>query len=439
MRNIADAFDGSKRISGKRSMKFSSHTSNGPDSPEAKDAATRSHTPRHIGRYGRSNTRQSTNQEQDSPFTQASKQRHNQPRSQGHSRTASPKSLEGHPRRLNGLFGKKHEQSFDFDAEGADDERTPLMNSVRTPRPSRNMHLRRLNTNAPPSAREYFESPERPRHCCSGRTGACILTSCFVVVLVVFIVGFCVAGNRPLNDVEIRAIQNVLASEQELMLDLVVGAVNPNPLGITVSEMDVNLFAKSKHVGTGHGTVNHPRTLERAARQQRKAEASAEIDVDYTPNPSPDPSGNWFWPLPGHNGDHDHGTDPDPDFGQDAQTMLLGRIFQFDQPLYFQASLIRQQRHLSQGGLRLAKPGNQTETGGSARWERTIHYPFELIVRGVLRYQLPVSGRQQTATISGAVMVHPEEGIDGQGNMRVEPVDRSEQWQWIEWGDLEDD
>ena len=33
-------------------------------------------------------------------------------------------------------------------------------------------------------------------------------------------------------------------------MDLIVGAVNPNIIGVTVSDMDVSLFAKSKHVGS---------------------------------------------------------------------------------------------------------------------------------------------------------------------------------------------
>jgi len=62
-------------------------------------------------------------------------------------------------------------------------------------------------------------------------------------------VAFLVMSNRPMYDLQIERVQNVLASEQEIMLDLLVGAVNPNALGITITDMDVNLFAKSKHVG----------------------------------------------------------------------------------------------------------------------------------------------------------------------------------------------
>ena len=55
----------------------------------------------------------------------------------------------------------------------------------------------------------------------------------------------------------------------------------------------------------------------------------------------------------------------------------------------------------------MARPGNKTEKGGTERWERVVLHPFELIVRGVLRYQTPLSGRWRTASIGASVMVNP--------------------------------
>ncbi|KAK4926015.1 hypothetical protein LTR28_012193, partial [Elasticomyces elasticus] len=68
-----------------------------------------------------------------------------------------------------------------------------------------------------------------------------------------------------------------------------------------------------------------------------------------------------------------------------------------------------------------------------------LQYPFELIIRGVLKYSLPISSRGRTAAIGASVLVHPEDGIDSAGRMRTEAPDRSEEWQWVEFEDLEDD
>ena len=61
-----------------------------------------------------------------------------------------------------------------------------------------------------------------------------------------------------------------------------------------------------------------------------------------------------------------------------------------------------------------------------------LQWPFELIVRGVLKYSLPISERGESAAVSGSVVVHPTEGVVG-GSMRLEPVDRSGEWEWVEW------
>lgn len=251
------------------------------------------------------------------------------------------------------------------------------------------------------------------------------------LTVVISAVAFLVMSNRPMYDVQIEKIQNVLASEQEIMLDLLVGAVNPNALGITVTDMDVNIFAKSKHVGSSgdfskkqqqhHLTTS---ASELSPRRNRIQSASSQTNPwDWHP---------WHPSTPGH----DHGTDPDDSLEGDAQTMLLGRIFHFDQSLTFEGSPIKRHPHFSVGELRLAHPGNKTESGGSQRWEEVLKHPFELIIRGVLRYQLPISSRVLSAAVGAGVLVHPEEGVDDEGNMRVEIPDHSERWEWVDWDDL---
>jgi hypothetical protein len=116
--------------------------------------------------------------------------------------------------------------------------------------------------------------------------------------------------------------------------------------------------------------------------------------------------------------------------------MLLGRIFHFDQALAFEGSPIKRHPHFSVGELRLAHPGNKTEAGGSQRWEEVLKHPFELIIRGVLRYQLPISSRVLSAAVGASVLVHPEDGVDDEGNMRLEFPDRSEDWVWIDWDEV---
>jgi hypothetical protein len=433
IRNYNDAME-ERRVNGKRSMKFSNNPFNELDSPnERQDGTVRSHQPRHYGRWGRGGSHASMF-DQDSPFTQASKLR-NSATNLRHSRPNSPRSPQSmQHNRVSGpqLFaGRRKDNSFDFDGEGADDERTPLMGTVRTPRSSRHGHSN-LHSGAN-SIDEYYSVRQRSR---CGRLGGCMFGLAVFVAVVLSAVAFLVMSNRPMYDLQIEKVQNVLASEQEIMLDLLVGAVNPNALGISVSDMDVNIFAKSKHVGrSGDFADDKPSTT-----------SSSSISIPPTRRKRslpPPPASTWhYWyphrdpPQPSPTKGHDHGTDPDDSLEGDSQTMLLGRIFHFDQALAFEGSPIKRHPHFSVGELRLAHPGNKTEAGGSQRWEEVLKHPFELIIRGVLRYQLPISSRVLSAAVGASVLVHPEDGVDDEGNMRLEFPNRSEDWVWIDWDDV---
>jgi hypothetical protein len=431
IRNYNDAME-ERRVNGKRSMKFSNNPFNDLDSPgERQDGTVRSHQPRHYGRWGRGGSHASMF-DQDSPFTQASKLR-NSATNLRHSRPNSPRSPQSmHHNRTSGptLFaGRRKDNSFDFDGEGADDERTPLMGSVRTPRSIRHgrSHLHGSGAN---SVDEYYSGRQRSR---CGRLGGCMFGLAVFVAVVLSAVAFLVMSNRPMYDLQIEKVQNVLASEQEIMLDLLVGAVNPNALGISVSDMDVNIFAKSKHVGrSGDFVDDRPHTAPTTSVSLPPTRRKRSLPLP--------PASTWhYWyphkdsPPSNPTKGHDHGTDPDDSLEGDSQTMLLGRIFHFDQSLTFEGSPIKRHPHFSVGELRLAHPGNKTEAGGSQRWEEVLKHPFELIVRGVLRYQLPISSRVLSAAVAASVLVHPEDGVDDEGNMRLEMPEREGEWEWADW------
>ncbi|KAL0254865.1 Vacuolar inheritance and morphology protein [Diplodia seriata] len=237
-----------------------------------------------------------------------------------------------------------------------------------------------------------------------------------VLLLAFGAVGFLFATTKPLYQVNVVEIQNVLASEQEIMLDLLVEAINPNIVAVSIGEMDVNIFAKSKHVGSEAFWRDQPPSevlgpvIENRSRElgRRRPQPSSHGDAEQS-----------F-----HSWDDDP-HDPVEDPEGDSQTMLLGRIFHFDSPLNFDGDPLKRRPHYSIGELRLQKPGNKTEAGGTERWERVIQYPFELIVRGILRYQLPLSSSTHTAPIGKSVLVNPEKGINAEGAMWIEQIRRS--------------
>lgn len=275
---------------------------------------------------------------------------------------------------------------YTADEEG-DDERAPLL----IPRYDRNGRSRHRRPQS--ASLRQLEHNELRRRGWIGRFAGCIIAIITVLMVVTGTVGFMFATSKPLQDVKVLNMTDVLVSQQEIMLDLVVQAINPNVIGVTIQTMDVNLFAKSSYV---RDDKDKDKNKERSLLQHG-------LDASGLP-----------WPSVPRKG-IDEGTDPDPNLPdqEDRQTMLLGRIFQFDSALTFDGSPFQRHPAISKGGLRLAKPGNKTEQGGTERWERVILHPFELIVRGVLKYQLPLSGRVRTASIGGSVVVNPADDSIG--------------------------
>ena len=395
--------NGSQAITGKKSQKFSSSAYNnhldGESGPDGKGSQRNNNsTPRHhhISRHGRPH--HASILDADSTFAQTNKP--NSPRSSTNnlsrfSRPNSPRTVNGRPTGT----PRKGEVFDPYDA--ADDERAPLIGSVRV---NRTRHSRRPHSGTFRQL-DYGESTDRGY--CGGWLG-CFCLGFVVLTVCVGISTFVIALNRPLMDVSIKRIQNVLASEQELMLDLHVSALNTNLFAITVNDLDINLFAESPYAGTTSEWQRRGQTGGlRWVTRQRAHQSGIE------------------WP-PWHSNDGvDEGTDPidDPDSG--IQKLLLGSVLEFDSPLSFDASPFRRTNQSSVGEIRLARPGNKTEVEGSARWEKVLQHPFDLIVRGVVKYQMPLSSKTRSAKIGGRVKVLPtDDGEDDEPDGSPKEIQR---------------
>ncbi|KAJ5151060.1 uncharacterized protein N7482_010312 [Penicillium canariense] len=366
----------------------------------------RHYHPRHhqIGRHGRNGAYPSLF-DNDGPFPQPQSQlkspRHFIGSGYRHSRNSNTRSSPNYKT----VSNKKVGDVYDFDAEGADDERTPLVGNNRA---TRSRHGRRPNS---ASLRQMEYMAQRQRGCFS-RVGSCAIILVLLLIIAGGAASFIVAATKTLYDVQIIAIQNVLASEQEIMLDLQVEAMNPNIFPVTIDDTDVNIFAKSRYVGTDKfwRDIGSDEELDRSPRveQSRRRWYLSQLVRCLGNTDCVEVA------IKGHPKDHgdggvDRGTDPINDPEGDPQTMLLGRVFRFDSPLSFEASPWGHMTSISKGQIRLPRPGNKTESGGTERWERVLQHPFELIVRGVIKYQLPLSSRFYSASISSSVKFIPND------------------------------
>ncbi|KAJ5084229.1 hypothetical protein NUU61_008808 [Penicillium alfredii] len=416
--------DGAHSVTGKRSMKFTNNTFNSALDGEAGEPdgnrnparvdGSGTITPRHhhVGRHGRNGAHQSLF-DSDSPFpppqSQPKSPRHFIGSGYRHSRHGNVRSSPNY-KTINNSKKAGEMYGYDFDAEGADDERTPL---VGTPRATRSRHGRRPNS---ASLRQMEYMSQRKRGWFS-RYGSCAVIMLLLLIIAGGATSFIIAATRPLLDVQVTAIQNVLASEQEIMLDLNVQAVNPNLFPVTIDDTDVNLFARSRYVGTDklwrdHGSDKELDRFPRVEESRRRWQLSQVVRcLGKTDCVTEAMSGQ---PSQHPQGGVDRGTDPittDPE--GDFQMMLLGRVFRFDSPLSFESSPWNHLASTSKGQIRLPRPGNKTEEGGTERWERVLQHPFELIVRGVVQYQLPLSSRFHSASVSSSVKVIPDDEDHG--------------------------
>jgi len=360
----------------------------------------------HTGRPSRSTTGHASILDDESPFPQLNKVRSltglpGMPGRHTQNARVAARNLQassgngngngnGLPRKNDGYM------SYDLDAEGGDDERTPLIantGTVRTPR-----SIRR-----PPTRDSRPPRYPRRRQGILARFAGCVAIMAMLFLLVFGIVGFLFIITTPLEMVQIYEIQSTLASETEIMFDLKVGAINPNLLPISIDNVDFNVFAKSKYVGTEKWWREHPdgdwadeplppkKKLSAAERRRRAT------TVERRENFLPQIPGAW----PGDDDDLGDGTD-------NKQTMLLGRLLKPDNALEFDPSFLKRHVHNSTAAFRLENPGNKTELGGSERWERVVLHPFDLIVRGTLKYTIPLGGRAYATNVGARVTVDPQ-------------------------------
>lgn len=382
MRSISNIMEAAGSSAAKKNMKFvNTFNSSGTETQTADDeskgtvrattgssrGSSRGHH-HHFGRWGRNGHNGHMSLfDNEAPFhvsnSSAQRSKFATANSRQSSGPPSPRFINASRLAATGKRGV-HSASYDLDeTTAADDERTPLIpGSVRSARSGRArrqpVSMRTLES------QNYHRNPSM-----LNRFASCLVLTVMLLLVVSGAIGFMFATSQPLTDVELVSINTVIASETELMFDLSVSAHNPNVVVVVVDQADIEVFAKSPHAATDSQYSHH---------NHKDGQNS---------------DGTW-------GGD---GTDPVDDR---SPNMRLGTIGQLDSPLSFEGSFFNQGVSASTGEVRLRTPGNGT-VDGSARWEKIIQEEFDLIIKGVLKYSLPLSQRVRSVTISGRTTVKP--------------------------------
>lgn len=294
--------------------------------------------------------------------------------------SSNPPSPRFSTRGANGKRNAHLNPGYDLDepTTGAeDDDRTPLIPSG-TIRSSRSGRTRRNYY----SARGLESQSYRTTPTVLNRFASCLVLTVMLLLVVSGAIGFMFATSQPLTDIQLVSMLNVVASQQELMLDLTIKAHNPNVVVVVVDAADIEVFAKSPHASTdSEWWRTHPDDGEPFL---EPADISILDDAPEDQPPPPDDS---------------------------APTMRLGTITGFDSSLTFQGSFWHSGISTSTGAVRLKSPGNGTY-GGPERWESILKDEFQLVLKGVLKYTLPLSQRIRTASIIGKTIVKPNSPDD---------------------------
>jgi hypothetical protein len=332
----------------------------------------------HIGHWGRGS--HTSLFDSDSPFPSASRSKFSAAASRQSSQPPSPR---GHQFTRGSMYSKRPtmnmSNSYDFDdTTGAEDERTPLVpsNSGAGSRGYRTTRSRR----APFSHRQLESQSYRSSPSYLNRLAACLVVTMMVLLVITGAISFMFATSQPLTNVQLTGIHNVIASEPELMFDLTIQAHNPNIVVVAIDNANLEIFAKSIHAGTDSEWWKHP--------DGHPPQDSDDGEVHTTDDPPPD--------MPDDSA---------------APNMRLGTITEFDSPLSFEGYFSHKGVSSSTGGMRLHLPGNQT-AGGSERWGRILQDEFDLVIKGIVKYNLPLSQKIRSAPISGRTTVKPNSAND---------------------------
>ncbi|RAL59051.1 hypothetical protein DID88_009079 [Monilinia fructigena] len=356
LRSMMDS--GGHSVAMKKSMKFAnSYNSAGPEMSTEDDGkgTARSNLGRgtahhHYSRWGRAGGNGHASLfDNESPFPNAAKSKFSANPSRQASRPTSPRVVNSARMSLAGNGNSKRSSpissAYDLD-DAADDERTPLIPS--TVRSARSSRIR--------------------------RGGAVV---------------FMFATTQPLANVKVLALKNILASEQDVIVDLQVMARNPNLVAVTIDSMDMVIFAKSKYAGTDSEWWTQPtgRISWRRGSKQKRDDPIDDPPVDDDPNTNPN--------------------------------LEIGHIYDFESPLIFEGSPFQRVSSVSLGEMRILKPGNQTEPRGSERWGRVLQHEFDLIVRGTLKYTLPLSSKARSIGVEGRATVKPNAADQDPDNVHM--------------------
>lgn len=197
------------------------------------------------------------------------------------------------------------------------------------------------------------------------------LISISCILSVGFIMGFLLATTKELTNVSINSFENPIVSQDELLFNIIVEAFNPGWFTVSIDEVELDIFAKSGYL---------PESMD-----------TAEIDLEGLEKTNT------------------------------VETVLLGTVTNLESPMTFSGGFFTRELTSQNGEIKLLRPGrnltslefdknrNESEPDNSDKWEIIAKNPFDLIVRGILKYNLPMSKVTKSVVVSKVGYIDPNQ------------------------------
>ncbi|CAO3612634.1 unnamed protein product [Mucor fragilis] len=203
------------------------------------------------------------------------------------------------------------------------------------------------------SRRKRSRNPFAMSVCC----GWLSIISCVCTIICLYLVFLA----SPLQSVEAITFGNVLGTQKQLIFNLHARARNSNAWKIQISHAAISVFAASHFVPTSN--------------MMNETSSSRNTRQEY-----------------------------------------LATINKLDDPLIFEASPLfyfRSKSSVSTSQIQIKNPGEtKGDASGNERWSLLIRYPYELTLRGVLKYQLfpYISSKTYSARVCKIMQIDPATG-----------------------------
>lgn len=274
-------------------------------------------------------------------------------------------------------YPDRHQQSF-YGFDEYDEESQPQLPEIDT-------HAKHFQGRSPLSpSNNHYLLPRRVSQDQAGGEKLRIIKSVIYtlvgiicILAVGFILGFLLASTKDLSNVSILSINHATVSQDELIFNVVIEAINPGWLTVSLEELELDVFVKSGYL----------------------------VD-DYS--------------------------------STSVETVLLGSVLNFESALYFEGSFFNRQATQQTGEVKLIGPGKnftgsqlmdtsltgtslgnssrepndpQNSPDNSAKWAIISKHPFDLILRGVIKYNLPWTNNVKSVVVNKVGYIDPSQSF----------------------------